>query len=93
MQLVTGEELEQMKYREYINNPEYFDKTNYSFETTADSSVVAYKQCKERTEELNSDFFLVSDVSYYQQKFHYNCSQKLNIWRLCSICSFFDFVL
>ena len=64
---------ETMKYSEYINNPKYFDKKNYSFQTDADSSVVAYKECKERTEDLNSDFFLVSDISYSEQQFHYNC--------------------
>ncbi len=78
-----GEKLETIKYSEYINNPKYFDKKNYSFQTDAESSVVAYKKCKERTEDLNSDFFLVSDVSYSEQKFHYNCyipknSQRCN---------------
>ena len=90
-----GEELETMKYSKYINNPKYFDKTNYSFQPEADSSVVAYKDCKTRSEELNSDFFLVSDVSYSQQKFHYNCyipknSQRCNTNTLQKLISPFE---
>ena len=89
------EELETMKYSKYINNPKYFDKTNYSFQPEADSSVVAYKDCKTRSEELNSDFFLVSDVSYSQQKFHYNCyipknSQRCNTNTLQKLISPFE---
>ena len=73
---------QEMKYSEYINNPKYFDKTNYSF-GTSELSNNAYKECKERTEDLNSDFFLVSDISYHSNNFHYNCyipknSQKCN---------------
>jgi hypothetical protein len=92
---ITLENDKPMKYSKYINNPTYFDKTNYSFETNADSSVVAYKKCKERTEDLNSDFFLVSDVSYYEQKFHYNCyipknSQRCNTNTLQKLISPFE---
>lgn len=92
---ITLENDKPMKYSEYINNPTYFDKTNYSFETNADSSVVAYKNCKKRTEDLNSDFFLVSDVSYVNQKFHYNCyipknSQKCNTNTLQKLISPFE---
>lgn len=92
IKLQNGEE---MKYSKYINNPKYFDKTNYSFEPEADSSVVAYKECKDRTEDLNSDFFLVSDVSYYEQKFHYNCyipknSQRCNTNTLQQLISPFE---
>lgn len=90
-----GEQLETMKYSEYINNPNYFDKTNYSFETSATDSNEAYKECKKRTEDLNSDFFLVSDVSYSQQKFHYNCyipknSQRCNTNTLQKLISPFE---
>tara|TARA_B110000971_G_scaffold23226_1_gene20962 strand:+ start:99 stop:1187 length:1089 start_codon:yes stop_codon:yes gene_type:complete len=89
------EELETMKYSKYINNPKYFDKTPYSFKTSATDSNEAYKKCKERTEELNSDFFLVSDVSYSQQKFHYNCyipknSQRCNTNTLQKLISPFE---
>ena len=90
-----GEELETMKYSKYINNPKYFDKKPYSFERSATDSNEAYKNCKERTEELNSDFFLVSDVSYSQQKFHYNCyipknSQRCNTNTLQKLISPFE---
>ena len=90
-----GEELETMKYSKYINNPKYFDKKTYSFERSATDSNEAYKNCKERTEELNSDFFLVSDVSYSQQKFHYNCyipknSQRCNTNTLQKLISPFE---
>ena len=90
-----GEELEQMKYSKYINNPKYFDKTNYSFQTSATDSNEAYKKCKERTEDLNSDFFLVSDVSYVNKKFHYNCyipknSQRCNTNTLQKLISPFE---
>lgn len=92
---ITLENDKPMKYREYINNPKYFDKTNYSFEPEADSSVVAYNKCKERTEDLNSEFFLVSDVSYVNQKFYYNCyipknSQKCNTNTLQKLISPFE---
>ena len=90
-----GEQLETMKYSEYINNPKYFDKTNYSFETSATDSNEAYKECKTRTEDLNSDFFLVSDVSYSEQEFHYNCyipknSQRCNTNTLQKLISPFE---
>lgn len=90
-----GEELETMKYREYINNPNYFDKKPYSFDRSATDSNEAYKECKERTEELNSDFFLVSDVSYSEQNFHYNCyipknSQRCNTNTLQKLISPFE---
>ena len=90
-----GEELETMKYSKYINNPKYFDKTNYSFDRSATDSNDAYKECKERTEDLNSDFFLVSDVSYSEQKFNYNCyipknSQRCNTNTLQKLISPFE---
>jgi hypothetical protein len=90
-----GEKLETMKYSQYINNPKYFDKTNYSFKTSATDSNEAYKKCKERTEDLNGDFFLVSDVSYVNQKFHYNCyipknSQRCNTNTLQKLISPFE---
>ena len=91
-----GKKIEEpMKYSDYINNLKYFDISNYSFQTDADSSVVAYKDCKTRSEELNSDFFLVSDVSYSQQKFHYNCyipknSQRCNTNTLQELISPFE---
>ena len=91
-----GKKIEEpMKYSKYINNPKYFDVTKYSFQPEADSSVVAYKDCKTRSEELNSDFFLVSDVSYSQQKFHYNCyipknSQRCNTNTLQKLISPFE---
>lgn len=91
-----GKKIEEpMKYSDYINNLKYFDISNYSFQTDADSSVVAYKDCKTRSEELNSDFFLVSDVSYSQQKFHYNCyipknSQRCNTNTLQKLISPFE---
>lgn len=89
------EKLETMKYSKYINNPKYFDKNTYSFETSATDSNEAYKKCKERTEDLNSDFFLVSDVSYSEQKFHYNCyipknSQRCNTNTLQKLISPFE---
>lgn len=84
-----------IKYSQYINNEKYFDVTNYSFETSATDSNEAYKKCKERTEDLNGDFFLVSDVSYANQKFHYNCyipknSQRCNTNRLQQLISPFE---
>ncbi len=84
-----------MKYSQYINNPNYFDISNYSFETSATDSNEAYKKCKERTEDLNGDFFLVSDISYYEQKFHYNCyipknSQRCNTNTLQQLISPFE---
>ena len=90
-----GEESETMKYSKYINNPKYFDVTNYSFDRSATDSNDAYKKCKKRTEELNSDFFLVSDVSYSEQKFHYNCyipknSQRCNTNTLQELISPFE---
>jgi len=90
-----GEESETMKYSEYINNPKYFDKKNYSFDRSATDSNDAYKKCKERTEELNSDFFLVSDVSYANQEFYYNCyipknSQRCNTNTLQKLISPFE---
>jgi len=90
-----GEESETMKYSKYINNPKYFDVTNYSFDRSATDSNDAYKKCKERTEDLNSDFFLVSDVSYAKQKFHYNCyipknSQRCNTNTLQKLISPFE---
>lgn len=90
-----GEEIEEMKYSEYINNPKYFDISNYSFQPEAADSNEAYKKCKERTEDLNSDFFLVSDVSYVNQQFHYNCyipknSQRCNTNTLQKLISPFE---
>ena len=52
-----GEEIEEMKYSNYINNSKYFDKTIYSFQTSAIDSNEAYEKCKKKTEDLNSDFF------------------------------------
>jgi hypothetical protein len=85
---------QEMKYSEYINNTKYFDKTNYSF-GTSELSNNAYKECKERTENLNSDFFLVSDISYHSNNFHYNCyipknSQKCNANTLDQLISPFE---
>ena len=90
-----GKKIERMKYSEYIQNPKYFDISNYSFETSATDSNEAYKECKKRTEDLNSDFFLISDVSYSQQKFHYNCyipknSQRCNTNTLQKLISPFE---
>lgn len=86
---------QEMKYSEYINNPNYFDISNYSFETNAQDSNEAYIKCKERTEDLNSDFFLVSDISYHSNNFHYNCyipknSQKCNANTLDQLISPFE---
>jgi len=90
-----GEEIEEMKYSNYINNSKYFDKTIYSFQTSAIDSNEAYEKCKKKTEDLNSDFFLVSDISYANRQFHYNCyipknSQKCNTNTLKKLISPFE---
>ena len=48
---------EVLKYSEYINNPKYFDISNYNFETSVENSNDAYKDCKNQAENLNSEFF------------------------------------
>ena len=91
-----GKKIEEpMKYSDYINNLKYFDKTDYSFQPEAADSNEAYKKCKKRTEDLNSDFFLVSDVSYVNKEFHYNCyipknSQRCNTNTLQKLISPFE---
>lgn len=95
LQVGEGEKIKEMKYSEYINNPTYFDKKKYSFATSVEDSNDAYEMCKARTEELNSDFFLVSDVSYVNKEFHYNCyipknSQRCNTNTLKKLISPFE---
>lgn len=92
---ITLQNGEKLKYSEYINNPKYFDIFNYSFETDAENSVVAYNKCKRMSEDLKSEFFLVSDISYHNQKFHYNCyipknSQRCNTNTLKELISPFE---
>lgn len=73
-----------MNYSDYINNPWFFDISNYTFETTAGGSKDAYRDCKDKSIKSQSDFFLVSDISYHNNQFNYNCyipkdSQTCNI--------------